>query len=369
MLGASLRSPKPRQGKVAAFVDRWLPTSWTSRLFMLITLAEAVVNISIEAVLLSRYNSSQGLTRQGSDELRALPVFVLCFCLAHSYQVLLSIDACVNRNTILVVGLAVFNACFLVYSIIQIGEIRQVLGTGVVEGSGQTVPVQILTGTIPVVIGAAQLAYMVLGWYLWKEFGWQVYKAIIGADRILKRAYQEYQIYAVLLKFDFFVFIAFCLQLVLVVLTSDPTEKWLTIVASPVALLLLFFAWWSVRREIRWGMLVFIVGLLGAGFYFTWKLWRIWSERDGIYAEVFKSLTVFAVIALALDLATIALTIRCLTNFGRGLRQAMDRSKTERKAAMAAGASYAASFGGKELLPLSSSSTVNLPSQPRVSLD
>lgn len=179
---------------------------------MLITLAEAVVNISIESVLLSRYNSSRGLTNHGSNELRALPVFVLCFCLAHSYQVLLSIDACINRNTTLVVGLAVFNACFLVYSIIQIAEIRQVLGTGIVEGSGQTVPVQILTGSIPVVIGAAQLAYLVLGWFLWKEFGWQVYKAIIGADRILKNAYQEYQIYVVLLKFDFFVFITFCLQ-------------------------------------------------------------------------------------------------------------------------------------------------------------
>lgn len=88
-----------------------------------------------------------------------------------------------------------------------------------------------------------------------------------------------------------------------------------------------------------------------------------------MYAEVFKSLTVFAVIALALDLTTIVLTIKCLSNFGRGLSQAMDRSKTEHKAVMATGASYAASFGDKELLPLSSNCTLKLPSQPRVSLD
>lgn len=158
-------------------------------------------------------------------------------------------------------------------------------------------------------------------------------------------------------------------QLVLVVLTSDPAEKWLTICAAPVALLLLFFAWWSVRREIRWGMIVFMIGLLGAGFYFSWKLWRIWSERAGIYAEVYKSLTVFAVIALALDVATITLSVRCLANFGRGLRQAMDRAKTERKAALAVGMPYSHSSNGKDLLPLSSSSTLNLPAQPRVSLD
>jgi hypothetical protein len=87
-----------------------------------------------------------------------------------------------------------------------------VLGDGVQEGSGQHVPVQILTGAIPVVIGVAQLAYMVLGWSLWKEFGWQIYKSIIGADRMLKKALMQYQVYVVLLKFDFFVFLAFCLQ-------------------------------------------------------------------------------------------------------------------------------------------------------------
>lgn len=116
-------------------------------------------------------------------------------------------------------------------------------------------------------------------------------------------------------------------------------------------------------------MLVFMVGLLGAGFYFSYKLWRIWSEKDGLYAEVYKSLTVFAVIALVLDLATITLSVRCLANFGRGLSHAMDRAKTERQAALAAGVPYSASFGGKDLLPLSSQSTLHLPSQPRVSLD
>lgn len=171
---------RPAQSAFGDFVHRWLPSSTCARLFMAITLAEAVVNISIEAVLLSRYNSTQGLTIAGSNSLRTLPVFVLCFCLAHSYQTLLSVDACINRNVILVFGLVIFNACFLIYSLIQIGEIRQVLGTGVVQGTGQTVPVQVLTGAIPIVIGVSQVAFTILAWFLWKEFGWQVYKAIIG---------------------------------------------------------------------------------------------------------------------------------------------------------------------------------------------
>lgn len=37
--------------------------------------------------------------------------------MAHTYQVILTIDACYNRNMIMVVGLGAFNAAFLVYSV------------------------------------------------------------------------------------------------------------------------------------------------------------------------------------------------------------------------------------------------------------
>lgn len=159
-------------------------------------------------------------------------------------------------------------------------------------------------------------------------------------------------------------------QLVLIVLTSDVVEKVLTMIAAPLVLILLIFAWWSVRREKKWGMVVFMVGLLGAAFYFSWKLSRIWSLKTTLYAEVYKSLTVFCVLALALDISTIILGIRCTMNFGRGLCQAMDRAKKEEKAASAVGM-HPPGYGGsgKDLLPLSSSSTLHLPSQPRISLD
>ena len=109
---------------------------------------------------------------------------------------------------------------------------------------------------------------------------------------------------------------------------------------------------------------VFMCGLLGAAFYFSWKLWRCWSQKDGTYAEVYKSLTVFAVIALALCFSTAILSIRCTLNFGKGLCRAMDRARTERKASV-----HQRTVSSKDMLPLSSSSTLHLPIQPRISLD
>jgi hypothetical protein len=86
----------------------------------------------------------------------------------------------------------------LIYAVIQISEIRKVLGSGIANSS-QHIPVQILTGAIPVIIGCSSLAFAVLSFFLYKDFGWQIYK-VIGADRNLKKAHMHYQIFVCLLS-------------------------------------------------------------------------------------------------------------------------------------------------------------------------
>lgn len=306
----------------------------------------------------------------------------------------------------------------LVYAVIQISEIRDVLGDGVVQGTSQTVPVQVLTGAIPAIIGCTSLVLAILSWFLWKEFGWQIYKTI-GADRNLKRAHLQYQIYVCLLsecnitlffsfyhqwlfaddgrpcsEFDFFTFTAFCLQLVLIVLRFDTAERVVTIAALPVCLLLLVFAWYACRHEMKWGMAVFMAGQLGGAGYFSYKLYRIWSERDGEYREIYKSLTVFSVLALALLFATALVSIRCLLNFDMGLKGAITRSAAAQDSQGmsthnsnnnnsifhhqaqyshgTAAMSISSPFGQNGMLPLRSNSTLGLDrpnNNPRLSLD
>ncbi|SNX81674.1 uncharacterized protein MEPE_00379 [Melanopsichium pennsylvanicum] len=349
----------------------WIPDSWACRLFLLITLAEASIDIAIESVLFARYQFHRKTHSSLDDESksRALPAFVIVFSIAHVYQFLLAVDAVINRNTILVIGAIIFNACFLIYSLIQISEIRSVLGDGVAEGSSQTVPVQVLTGAIPIVIAIAEISFIVLGWKLWKEFGWQIYKKI-GADRSLKRGYLHYQIYVALLKFDFFIFIAYCIQLVLVVKQIGSAERWITIISAPFSLLILTFAWYSVRKELKYGMLAFLVGLTGAMVYFVYKLFRIWQLKDTLYKEVYKSLTVFSTLSMLLLLITAVMTVQCVINFGRGLKNAIARTRKDR-AAIAAGpdSGYLVGYDGKTLTHFGDGSTSVLHLQPRLSLD
>lgn len=91
-------------------IFRLIPSSWACRVFLLITLLEAGANISIVGVLYSRYRLQSNVEGDVAKS-RALPVFLGIFGLAHGYQFVLAVDACYNRNMILILGLLVFNAC------------------------------------------------------------------------------------------------------------------------------------------------------------------------------------------------------------------------------------------------------------------
>ena len=119
----SISSPKPSHAisasasslQAAAETYLWwwtalLQTSWISRIFVLIVLTEATIDITVESILLARYNTQKSIATDVAKE-RALPVFLIVFGLAHVYQFFLAVDAVVNKNTILVIGMVIFNGC------------------------------------------------------------------------------------------------------------------------------------------------------------------------------------------------------------------------------------------------------------------
>lgn len=72
------------------------------------------------------------------------------------------------------------------------------------------------------------------------------------------------QIYIALLKFDFFFFIAFTVQFIVIVAAVDKkdVEFALTIAAIPVTILILIMAGYITRKESTAGMIAIIVRLL-----------------------------------------------------------------------------------------------------------
>lgn len=90
---------------------------------------------------------------------------------------------------------------------IQISEVTAIVG----EGSSGFLPTKGLTIAIPVVVAIAEIAYVALGYRIYSEFGWQVFK-LLGADRQIKRIYMHYQIFQCLMRFDVFFWMGFSVQ-------------------------------------------------------------------------------------------------------------------------------------------------------------
>jgi len=159
----------------------------------------------------------------------------------------------------------------MVYSIIQIGEIREIGGALSEQTGISDIPINVLTTIIPCVIAAAELAYIGLGWKIYTEFGWQVYK-FLGANRQIKKMYAQFQVFECLVKFDVFFWVAFCVQLIWLVLQQQDWEYYLTVAALPLSIIVLVEGNLAARHENKWMMYAFISGCFGALVYFVYKV-------------------------------------------------------------------------------------------------
>ncbi|KAJ6574894.1 hypothetical protein B0H19DRAFT_618043 [Mycena capillaripes] len=310
--------PRPPEKEIdgLGFWEKILPESMACRLYVLTVLIETTIDLVIEGELLIQINKNAETS--GNEAAHEMPVYLSIFALAHVFQFVMAVDAVYARNTLQFIFLGIFNLLFLVYGVVQIYEIRE-LDT---SSSTTSIPISVLTTIIPIVIGTAQAAYMALAYKIYLEFGWKVYK-FLGADRRTRSLYAKYQIYECLVKFDVFFWVGFSVQFIWLVLVDRGWEFYVTCAALPLSLVLLVEGHLAARHENKWMMYTFISGCGGAMLYFLYKVLKFRDTAD--YLHVWKTLTVFSVIAILLLTATIVFSIMVLRNFGRGLKDALMR--------------------------------------------
>ena len=249
------------------------------------------------------------------------------------------------KNTIQIIGVCIANLALLVYTALQADQIQKAID--VLGNSGALKPLitaDILWGdskpylvASPAVIALATVVMAFISWKLYQVFAWDILKNI-GADYRMKQRFLHYQvcltlpanlvllltfcqIYIALLKFDFFFFLGFIIQFIVIVARISDAEFWLTIATVPITIVILLAAAFFTRHESKGGMIGVIVLYLGGLSYFLFKLVRIYQvghKED--YEAVKRSLTAFAVITILLIILTIINAIVCMRNFGNGLK-------------------------------------------------
>lgn len=306
-------------------------TKWTWA-FLLTVFVQAIVALSLEAYVFGKFQASIENVPKDHNETRTIPTYLAVFMFGYIYQMVLVYDALRMKNTIQVIGLVIYNIGILIYAAIQQDQIKDAVAVlddknWIVDQFWQEVKPMLIALPIIMAVGTVILAF--IAWKLYDEFAWTIYKHI-SADLRLKRRYLTYQIYIALLKFDFFFFLAFTVQFLVVVQNTKPIELALTAAALVITFILLFLAAYWVRRESVAGMIVIIIVYFIALAYFLFKLIRMYItgvERQADYKPARKSLTSFAVLTILLLLITIIVACVCTHNFNKGLKPHVNSKK------------------------------------------
>ncbi|OQO11931.1 hypothetical protein B0A48_03658 [Cryoendolithus antarcticus] len=308
--------------------DRW---TWS---FTLVALFQAIIALALEAYVFGRFEASLHSGASEQSAARTIPTYLSLYIFGFIYELVLVWDALRVKNTIQVIGICLYNVGMLIYSAVKMDQIDDAIreltkGNWIEPGIWDDLRPFLVAAPAVLALGTVALSFC--AWKLYGVFSWDIYKSI-SADLQLKRRFLVFQVYITLLKLDFFFFLAFTVQFLVIVGGSfKDAEIILTIIAIPVTIIILWLAAVVTRRESYAGQACIIVIYFAAMAYFIFKLFRMYDnsnpEKVLEYYPARKSLTTFAVLTILLLVVTIVTAGLCTKNFNKGLAPHVRRRK------------------------------------------
>ncbi|KAG8533849.1 uncharacterized protein KY384_001590 [Bacidia gigantensis] len=320
------------------------PNSVWTWAFVGVTVVQAAIILAFESYVFALFQEGLHIDkatedyekdqlRQRKDYRQTIPTFLVLYIFGFLYELLLVWDALRLKNTIQIIGLCLYNLGLLIYAAVQLDQISDAK-KDLLSFPGSSIDhnaidkdvypaVKPFLIAIPCIIAFGTVCMAFVARKLYDEFAWTIYKHI-SADLRMKRRYLTYQIYIALLKFDFFFFLGFTVQFIVIVASKDKknVEFGLTIAAVPLNILVLLLAGYFTRKENRVGVTGIIILYFAGLAYFLFKCVRMYQKGPipQLYYPARKSLTTFAVLTIICIVITIINAVVCFYNFGKGLK-------------------------------------------------
>jgi len=237
----------------------------------------------------------------------------------------LSIESVYFKNILQIFGILAFNFMTFIYSIFQLYQITNVFK--LVDEGIETLKSQITLYVVLVAafIGLCEIMIAYVGFKLYKEFGWSIYR-IIGSDLSMRKMLLMYHSFLMVLKFDVFFFLGFIIQF-LVLVVDLGSEYYLTIAAVPILIAILWLGVLGVRKENKYLLGLNLVGFFCGTIYFCYKLYRIWTISKYASFQYFMSL--FAILSLIFLILSLIMGVICLRQFGEGLDKYISKQNVQ----------------------------------------
>ena len=230
-------------------------------------------------------------------------VYAILLIVSLIFFVLFAWDAVLFENSIQLVTFLFFAALMAIYAFVQlVGDVTNGL----------------LIAQFLVLFLGVCVAY-VLGYKVYSELGWSVYKKV-GADPRMRALYRTYLILVTLLKLDFALAIILIAQNTALALETDDPEFALNICAVLLVIAYTIIGVLAVRQESNPAVYLFFALSPLEPAYIIFKIVRFLTVKGKGYDKLPRGQLISSgIVAILLRVILVAVAFKCWQNFGKGL--------------------------------------------------
>jgi hypothetical protein len=277
-------------------------------------------------------NLQKGVIQSNSRYIE-MSVFFALFVFASVFQIIVTVLGVLTHDLLILTGMIIFYGCMLIYSGIQYNEVIQIVAVNLEpKWKHSTKGTNIATIAV---LGITFVLQSYLTFFIAQKYiKWFSFKQV-GADLRMRRMYMMFQVHRVCLLFDFFFFLGFTIQFIVIMIKDRTSSEFIvTVCVLPLTLILLFLADLATTREWLWLSLFTVALFCGGIFYVLFKTVRLFTHYSSAYGLSFevggyfpgrKSLVTFAVFALILLIFTLIFEVYLMFHYHRGLKSVVGK--------------------------------------------